>query len=242
MQGAAAAAQTLRWNTTSEPVTWAEPGIALTVALTLPPPWRAAVQATTAALHAGFDAAPNNAFLPHISLCQSFQPAAREGTPAALRAIVRALVGLPPATIRIGNVDSFADDEGAPAVVYLDAQANWLHLANLRLVRETAPHREPPTPDAPPAGNPAFDLGGYTPHITLLFTRYLPEAAERRRALARAAALWRQQRPADAGTGFTPVEAIVTVRSLVGDPALARPQILRRWRLPASPDAWRCCE
>jgi len=138
-------------------------------------------------------------------------------------------------------VGSFAGDEDAPAVVFLATEAAWLRLANLRLVRETAAYRAAP-PEATAAGNPDFDLAGYSPHITLLFARYLPDVGARRRALSRAAALWRQYRPADAGAGFTPAEAIVTVRPLAVDPALARPQILRRWSLPLATDAWRCGE
>jgi 2'-5' RNA ligase len=199
---------------------------AYAISLTVPALWGDAVTATTAALRKAFPSVPPAMFAPHISLCQSFCTAEPEAVIAAVERIVR---GLPPALVRVGGVRSFDDADGSPLVLYLEAQAPWLRLAHLRLLRETAPYRIHPENEDEAPGNPAFDLEGYTPHITLLFARYLLSAAERGRALREAVATWAARRPP--GEGFPVSEVVVSTYPMSGDPALAEPRLLSAWRV-----------
>lgn len=166
----------------------------LTVALDVPSPWSDAVGDVAAALHAAYPDLPQPLFAPHISLRQSF----RSTTPAAaVAAVARALRGLPAVAIDVDSIDAFQAPDGTVEVVYLAVAAPWLRLAHLRLMRETAVIDAPPTP-----GNPAFELLGFRPHITLAVLRELPcPTAARAAIVSRAAVLWAERRPQ--GTGFT---------------------------------------
>jgi len=199
---------------------------AYAISLTVPAPWREAVAATTTALRRQFPSVPPAMFAPHISLCQSF---CTDEPDALVMAVARVVRGLPPALVQVGGVRSFDDANASPLVLYLDVQAAWLRLAHLRLLRETGPYRSQPAGDDDAPGNPAFDLEGYTPHITLLFARYLPAAVERARALREATTTWDALRPA--GAGFPAGEVVVSTYRMSGDPALAEPRLLSAWRV-----------
>lgn len=163
----------------------------LTVVLGVPPPWSDAIAATAAALHSAYPSLPPPAFAPHISLRQRFVSA----TPArAAASVARALRGLPPARVQVNDVHAFLASNGSAEVVYLAVTSPWLALAHLRIVRETEAIAAPPAP-----GNPAFELRGFQPHITLAVLREVTDVALRHAVVTHAAELWNARRPAAEG-------------------------------------------
>lgn len=206
-------------------------GQVLAVTLTVPEPWARAIVAAARVLCDEFDGIPAMPFEPHISLCQSFTPGS--SLHAVATAVGCAIGDLPAAFIRVGGVRTFNEDgaDPAPEVVYVAAEAGWLFNANHRLVLATDPHRRT---DVPSPGNPAFDLAGYTPHITLVFTRDLPRNPRLRHAVAeRAAVLWQATRPA--GDGFWADDIVLSAvecdEERIAAPVPPLPSTIRRWCL-----------
>jgi 2'-5' RNA ligase len=172
----------------------------LSVALVVPPPWSTAADALAAVLAESFPDLPP-LVAPHVSLRQSF----RASDPIhAARAVRRALQHMRPGMIAVGGVGSFLAADSAVEVVYIAVAGAWLTLAHQRVLRETEPIAEPPSP-----GEPAFELEGFRPHLTVAMPRDLAEPPERRASvLNQAIALWPRLRPS--GDGFRAEEVTLS--------------------------------
>jgi len=204
---------------------------ALTVALLVPEPWREAIATAIGQLHREFPSLPTSPYAPHVSLCQTFY--SDTPLPTVAGAIEAALCGAPPAAVAVDGVCTFDGPDGNPDVVYVGADSPWLRLAHTRLMRTTAAYRCSAPQGLPLLGNPAFDLAGFNPHITLLIVRDEPASADRLRLIAgRAAAVWAAHRPAGAGFAVTDV-ALSTWAPEAPDDAGVAPRIVRRLNLGA---------
>lgn len=179
----------------------------LSVALVVPPPWSEATATLAATLAAAFPDLPP-LVAPHVSLRQSF----RTAEPAeAVRAVERGLRHLPPAPITVDGVQAFLAADDGVEVVYVAVAGAWLSLAHQRVLRETEAIAE-----QPPAGEPAFELAGFQPHITVAVPRDLRGPLKRRAAVYRLAAdIWPRLRPT--GEGFRAAEVTLSRWQTEGD-------------------------
>ena len=179
----------------------------LSVALVVPPPWSDAAAALASALAQAFPDLPP-LVAPHVSLRQSF----RAPDPViAAGAVERALRHLKPGAIAVSGVQPFLAADGEVEVVYIAVAGAWLSLAHQRVLRETEAIAE-----QPPAGESAFELIGFRPHITVAVPRDLSGSPERRAAVLRLATeLWPPLRPA--GDGFEAAEVTLSRWQTEGD-------------------------
>ena len=187
--------------------------LAASVALELPAAWRDACAATTLALRRELGYNAIRPVWPHLSLCQSFVPSVPLGE--LVVAVRGALRDLPGGRVDIVGLASFADRDGSPVVLFLEAGGAWLRRCHARVVEATLPLR---AETAFAVGNPAFDLDGYTPHITLAMDEIPGERARRHEVARRVDRLWNAHRPAE--DWFAPEEVVVKLWEI--DPGLGR--------------------
>ena len=187
--------------------------LAASIALELPASWRDACAATTLALRRELGGEAIRPLWPHLSLCQSFVPAVSLGELAT--AVRRVLRTLPAGRVDVGGLASFADGDGSPAVLFLAAGGDWLRLCHARVVEATQPLR---AATGFVVGNPAFDLDGYAPHITLAMDEIRGDPTRRREAARLVARLWSEHRPAE--SWFAPEEVVVKLWEI--DPSLGK--------------------
>lgn len=205
---------------------------AVSVALELPAEWAGAVGRVIIALADEFDCQAMRSVTPHISLRQSFLPSV--GLELVESAVAKALAGAPVLPVSVGPVASFDRAPGDPSVIYLAAASKWLDYAHLRLLDLTGPLRARPRSPLLAPGNPAFDLSGFTPHITLAMDD-LPAAVDTRKSmLVRAAELWQSHAPAS--PSFLPERVTLSVWSPREKAGAAGRQpaqtAVRSWSLP----------